>query len=227
MHLLQAIRFFPFTFAYAPRRNRVWAYAALLTLGGILAYLLLGRAVRPDLTDYWGWLVGRAAATLAAVTLLNAAAAAEGGLSPLTHVLVIGATVAEMFGTAGHMYAKIASYDKLTHFATMAMIGAGIYEVLATLNRRGAAEWTPTRRMVWTVTLAMAIGIGWEIYEYVGDVVVHLGARTGGWPDTITDLIADALGAGAAAVVLWRRETRQHDGSAAPLPATATGGERG
>jgi len=213
----------PIVVRFAPRRDRVWACAALLVLSGIVLYLLLARAVRPDFTDYWGWLVGGAAVTLAAVAVLHGVAP-EGGLAPLTYLLAVAATVAQTLGTAGHLYARIGTYDKLTHFATLAMIAAGTYEVFAILVRRGTLAWTPARRAFAVVIVAIAVGIGWEIYEYVGDVVVHVGARTGGWPDSLTDVVADSFGAVVVAALLWRREVHSRDGSRGGSPETAGDG---
>jgi hypothetical protein len=202
---------------FAPRRDRIWASAALLAMGGIVLYLLLARAVDADFTDYWAWLVGGAAVTLAVVAVLHGVAA-ETGLAPMTYLLAIASTVAQTLGTAGHLYARIGTYDKLTHFVTPAMIAAGSYEVFAILVRRGKLDWTPAQRALAVVAVGIAIGIGWEIYEYVGDVVVHVGARTGGWPDTLTDLVADTCGAVVVAALLWRRELRSRDGSLGGLP---------
>src|SRR5262245_48110679 len=93
--------FIPYTFVVrsVPRRDRIWASAALFALVGIVVYLLLARAARPDFTDYCGWLVGGAAVTLAAVAVLHGVGP-DTGLAPITYLLAVASTVAQTLGTA-------------------------------------------------------------------------------------------------------------------------------
>jgi hypothetical protein len=67
-------------------------------LGGLLGYLLLRKAFEPDFTDYWGYMIGQIAATLAVIVALDVYFAREGGLSWYTHLVVAANTWADTFG---------------------------------------------------------------------------------------------------------------------------------
>jgi uncharacterized membrane protein YjdF len=164
--------------------------------------------INPGFTDYWWYQVFQTSMTLVIVVLLNAAFADEGGMAFQTHVVVVGATLADTIGTAGHLYDRWEPYDKLVHFASGAAFAAGTYQALNLLHRRGALSWSAARRgFIAVVTSFLTVGIVWELYEYLSDAVFNSG-RVQSRGDTYGDLVADTLGALVAVAVIFQYERR-------------------
>src|SRR5215218_7707237 len=115
--------------------------------GGLLLYLLLGGAVRPGFTDYWGYLVGQTALAFLLLVLAEAWLADGGGLSSPAHLLAGAALAADVFGNAARWYARHDEYDKLVHFLSIAAIATVLADLLAGLGRRGAIGWSPAARL--------------------------------------------------------------------------------
>ncbi len=181
---------------------------AICGLSGVLAYLLIGRMIEPNFTDYWWYQFFQTSATLIIVVLLNAAFADEGGMAIQTHVVVVGATLADTLGTAGHLYDRWGPYDKLVHFASGAAFAAAAYQALNFLHRRGVLDWSIVRRaLIAAVTSMMIVGFAWEFYEYASDAIFQSG-RVQSRADTIGDLIADTAGALVAVAVIYHYEWR-------------------
>jgi uncharacterized membrane protein YjdF len=177
-----------------------------LGLFAILAYLVIGQIVDPGFTDYWWYQLGQTAATLCVVLTLEIVFAREGGLAWQTHAIVVVTTYADVWGTAGGLYDRIAPYDKIVHFWSGAAFAAGAYEVLRLLDHRGTVAMPPPRRALVAVAVSFAIaGVAWEIYEYLSDAVFESGRVQSRW-DTIHDLVFDAGGGVTAVTLLGARE---------------------
>ena len=95
-----------------------------VSLGSLLAYLLIRKLFDAHFTDYWGYMVGQLAATIVILVWLDDEFSPEGGLSWFTHMVVIINTWADSLGTAGHLYDRYVSYDKVTHFLGGVMLTA-------------------------------------------------------------------------------------------------------
>jgi hypothetical protein len=183
-----------------------WARLSTTALTTLLAYLLVRQAVAPGFTDYWGYIVLQVGATLAVLLAFGAAFADEGGFSWYTHLAVTANTWADTFGTAGHLYDRHASYDKVTHFFAGVAIVAAVADLLRALDQRGVLRWTLQRRLVFAVAATLVLNLGWETYEYLGDLLFDTGRHKGGL-DTAYDLAADLAGALLSVAVLatWGR----------------------
>jgi hypothetical protein len=187
-------------------------------LGGVIVYLLIGRLLDPGFTNYWWYQLFQTSLTLTIVLFLNGMFAEEGGMAWQTHAIVVGATLADTLGTAGHMYDRWGPYDKVVHFSSGAAFAAGIYQSLAFLKRRGVIAWDPFKRGLMAVILSFfVIGFIWEAYEYLSDVVFGSG-RVHGWGDTFGDLIADTTGAILAIGIIRRHERMQQREIADNMP---------
>jgi hypothetical protein len=171
-----------------------WARFTTAGLGSLLAFLLIREAIEPGFTDYWGFMIAQIAGTLAAMIALTIWFAPQGGLSWYTHLLVTANTWADTFGTAGHLYERHASYDKVTHFLAGVAITGATADILRALDARGTLRLPLRRRLQLAVTLTLLLNIGWETYEYLGDVVFH-SERHRGSLDTAYDLLSDVTGA--------------------------------
>jgi len=211
------------------RTSRAARYTTL-GLGGVLIYLLIGQIVDPGFTNYWWYQLFQTAATLAIVLSLDALFVEEGGMAWQTHLLVVGATLADTLGTAGHLYEKIVPYDKFVHFAGGAALAAGAFQSLTFLDRRGVMSMSPIKRAIVSAMISFLIaGMIWETYEYLSDVVFGSG-RVHGWSDTVGDLIADTFGAITAVTIMVRHESanpNQTDEQIQETQALGTGEDGG
>ena len=178
---------------------------SVLSLGGLFLYLGLAQSVNPGFTDFWGYLFVQVGATLLALVLGEVAFARSGGLSPVTHGIAIVVSFADVFGTDGNLYSKIDEYDKLTHFLGTAAIAAGAYDFLRARSVERTLARSTADRLYLSMAIAIAAGVTWEVYEYLGDVVFHTTRTQGRW-DTLNDVISDALGAFTIGWMLWIQE---------------------
>lgn len=114
-------------------------------------------------------------------------------------VALLGAIVvcgAHFYGMQG-AYASIYGYDSLVHFLGGVAIGFCVV-----LCSRIFPRFTFTRKF-WVVILGViAIGVVWEIFEYIADIAVLPGQSY--WPDTMTDIVLDIIG-GAGAWLISRK----------------------
>lgn len=176
----------------------------MLATTGLIVYLLAAQALDPGFTDFWGYLLFQAGATLGLLLAGEYMLADEGGLSWYTHVLAVVCLFADTLGTDGGLYARIAEYDKATHFLGVAAITSGLAEAFRIIPARGVAAPSARARIFTAISLGIAVGIGWEVYEYLGDAVFQT-TRVQGSEDTAFDLAFDTLGATAAGLLGWRR----------------------
>jgi hypothetical protein len=182
------------------------ALFSFLSLGGLLAYLVIAQRLTPGFTDYWGYLTAQVAVFLVLLVGGETLFEKQGGFSWLTHVVASACAYADVLGTDGNLYAMIDEYDKLTHFAGVAALTAGLYDCLRAARMRGWISWNPADRLMFAIAMGIAIGIGWEVYEFLGDRVFDTGRVAGRW-DTANDIVSDSLGAVLVALLLWAHET--------------------
>ncbi len=188
-------------------------------LGGLFLYLGLGRIFNPGFTDFWGYLFFQVGATLFLLLLGESFLSREGGLSWITHGIAVTCTWADVLGTDGNLYARVDEYDKLTHFMGTAAVTAAAWEVLRAAARRTGRLQALRSRLLLALLVGSAAGVGWEVYEYLGDVVFHTTRSQGRW-DTFNDLVSDTAGALALAVLLSWQE-RRHLAVPRPRPRAA------
>jgi len=182
-----------------------WALFDFAALGALLLYLVVGEFVRPGFTDYWGYMVAQIAATMFAIAWLTQRFWREGGLSWLTHLIIVVVTYADTLGTAADFYDRYQIYDKLTHIGGGAILAAAVYEVALALRLRGAVAWRVPTRMLVAIGVSLSAGALWEFYEIFGDVIFDTGRHAGSL-DTSYDLISDLSGALLTVILLARLE---------------------
>jgi hypothetical protein len=208
----------PYYFSFSvlePRRLMVYANTAareiaevprlrftVYSLGLLLTYLIVRQFVDPGFTHYWGYMVAQIALSIAVILILSVHYSAQGGFSLLTHGIIVVTTYADTLGTAGHMYDRYISYDKVTHFLGSAAVASAVGDVLIAKARKGSIDWSPRKMMIMAAGIAVGMGVLWEVYEYVGDRLLDTG-RDGGMTDTTYDLISDSAGAIFAAALLY------------------------
>lgn len=174
-------------------------------VGGLLGYLIVMQVTQPGFTDFWWYLTAQI--VVIGTLLLGAEMLfrGQGGLSATTHVFAVVCCYADVLGTDGNLYANIDEYDKLTHFAGVAAITAGLYDGLRAMHHRGWLRWAPGERLSAAVLAGFATGVSWEVYEFLGDTVFHTTRVQSTW-DTSNDILSDALGAIALGTLLWMGE---------------------
>jgi hypothetical protein len=105
-------------------------------------------------------------------------------------------------------------WDKLMHLSTAFLLGIVGFLLVYVLNqhRRVELHMTPSFVALFSFVFAMAMGGLWEIFEYAADHVLPLGLQARGLPDTIWDLVVDAIGAAITAVMgyFYLKSPRAH-----------------
>lgn len=183
-----------------------WAICSFVGLGVLLAYLLVRQVIDPGFTHYWGYTVLQIALTVAVLVAVELTCVAQGGLAWYTFVLVTVDTWADTLGTAGHLYDRYSVYDKVTHFFGGMALTAVAANIFRELVWRQKIRWSFAMCLVWAVAASMLLNVGWETYEYLGDVLLHTG-RHQGWLDTTYDFTSDLIGSLTVAVLIWRFES--------------------
>ena len=181
------------------------AWFSLVSLGGLLSYLIVGEFITPGFTDYWGYLLFQMAVTLALLLGGELVFAKQGGISWQTHVIAVLCGYLDTLGTAGDLYANIDEYDKLTHFIGVAAVTSAAFDVLRAQSKRRGKEWSANAVLKWALMFGVATGVGWELWEVIGDKVFNT-SRIGGVWDTSNDLVMDTAGALIAGFILWFSE---------------------
>ena len=105
-------------------------------------------------------------------------------------------------GEVGRFYDRIPLWDKFLHFQSGLLLGAAGYVLVYALNehKKFKLDLSPGFVSIFAVTFSLAIGVVWEMLEFVGDsyLAQHI-AYYFPWQannaDTMWDLIAAADGA--------------------------------
>jgi Predicted membrane protein (DUF2238) len=191
------------------------AAGSVVGLGLLLTYLVARQLVDPGFTHYWGYSVLQVTSTMAVLLVVDVAFRAQGGLSWYTHASVVADIWTDTLGTAGHLYDRYAVYDKITHFAGGVALTAAAADILTALSRRGTVRWSLGVRLAAAVATTMVLNVGWETYEYLGDVVLHT-VRHRGALDTTYDFVSDLVGGLVVVLSLWRAERARKTTQPAP-----------
>lgn len=124
--------------------------------------------------------------------------------------LVLAASL-QGWGEALEVYDAVSWFDNVVHFGVPLLGAPVVYIACARLDVvPDPRDETRGRHYVgiFLITLALGLAIGalWEVAEYVSDSTLGSNLQLGN-RDTVTDLVADGLGAlcGAVLLVLWAR----------------------
>ncbi len=177
--------------------------AGPLVLFAVLAYLIIGQVVAPGFTDHWGYLTAQVFATVLIMLVATKWSGRSDLFRPLTQLLIVLATVLDVFGTTEDLYATYAAYDKIVHLTGTAAFTSVVIDIGFEMRRRGKLKWPVDRIITVAVFAGICAGGLWEMYELAGDRVFD-SARIGGIQDTTYDLIFDSIGA-VVAGLLGRR----------------------
>lgn len=104
------------------------------------------------------------------------------------------------FGDVMNFYERIPGYDKFLHFFITFFISLTSFIIVFALHYSGKLRLTPGFVGFFTVVFSMAMGVVWEIGEFIADKFFQVGAQ-GGLDDTMFDLILDTCGGSMAALL--------------------------
>jgi hypothetical protein len=123
-------------------------------------------------------------------------------------ILVLGG-IAGVGNALGYLFYfdVVWSYDKLMHFYTSLVIALALAVVLQKSLIAGLRR-QPTLIILVITAFGIALGVAWEIVEWVVDIRGYP-MIIKGKSDTMFDLIADGAGAYAGAVITARRAQHQ------------------
>lgn len=123
-------------------------------------------------------------------------------------------------GGALGIYDVFGPWDVVTHFVSTFMLGLIFFTLLYMANHHwGIMRMTPARIVLVTMVIAMSLGFIWEGMEWAADKMFDIRAQDG-IGDTLMDLVMDAVG-GMAAALLAVRWTR--NGTMARMTADISG----
>ena len=99
-------------------------------------------------------------------------------------------------GEVARFYYYVPFWDKFTHFQSGLLLGASVYVLVYILNehKKISLNLSPIFVSIFAVAFSLAIGAGWEIFEFMGDSIFGSRWQTDG-TDTMWDMIADLVGA--------------------------------
>lgn len=105
-------------------------------------------------------------------------------------------------GSYLHLFERVNNYDKLVHtysaFLVTYIIAVVYRDMLAHMQKKNLLWY-----LLAVASFGIAVGALWEIFEYFIQFPVHAHLNLGTF-DTITDLIADTVGAVIGSIVSWR-----------------------
>jgi hypothetical protein len=122
----------------------------------------------------------------------------------LLAVLFIFASL--FLGEVHSYYERFWWWDVLLHLGSGLLFGILGFLLVYSINRRqlGDAGLRPAFVALFAFAFAVALGALWEIFEFGMDQLFGLNMQKSGLADTMGDLIVDAAGAIAIALLGWR-----------------------
>ncbi|MHB8605823.1 MAG: hypothetical protein ACYDCK_11265 [Thermoplasmatota archaeon] len=130
--------------------------------------------------------------------------------------IVLGAIIIAVMGDQFGLYAHIPYYDKALHLFIPLAVTYALFAL--SQSTRWVWSWTrvhPFEVGLYVFSITLMLGVFWEFFEFFADL--YLGTSQQGGPhganfDTMTDLLADALGAlvGSVAVASATAYGRAH-----------------
>jgi hypothetical protein len=99
-------------------------------------------------------------------------------------------------GELQNFYNLFAWWDLFLHSFSGVILGAVGLALVHTLNEHQVSiKLSPGFVAMFAVTFAISLGVAWEIFEFSMDSFFGLNMQKSGVPDTMWDLIVDAIGA--------------------------------
>jgi len=169
-------------------RLQIWAAHLLqLAIAGVLGGTLMeGR-----------WLVAFTAAGVLLLTFLPAIINRTFRVHlpiEFTFVTCLFLYAAFGLGEVGRFYERFWWWDILLHSFSALVMGLIGFLLVYVFYSTQRIRMAPIYVALVSFGFAVTIGVIWEIFEYSMDIIFHLNMQKSGHPDTMTDLIMNALG---------------------------------
>ncbi|MBC2935164.1 hypothetical protein [Nocardioides sp. zg-1228] len=182
-----------------PRVVPSWVIVLDLLAKVVLVLAMARVAIDPA----WGNLEGKAPGTRAVtypllaflVPLVYWLRRPAGPYPWLADLMVTVPAFSDILGNRLDLYDQVVWFDDLVHFVNTGLLGA------AAVIFSGAVEAPLRRRLEVSVSVAMTLGVAWEVWEYLA-FVTRSGEAGTAYADTVGDLTLDWMGAVLAAVLL-------------------------
>lgn len=116
-------------------------------------------------------------------------------------------------GSLQDYYEKFALWDGVLHFQSGILLGIVGFVLVYTLNEQSTKKiyLSPGFISFFAVTFSLAVSVVWEIYEYTFDILLGYNMQESGLPDTMGDMIVNAIGALIVGLLgyLWMRKRKK------------------
>lgn len=115
-----------------------------------------------------------------------------------------------VLGFLNDFYSKFPFWDDILHFQSGLLLGVVGFVLIYILNERKTARLnlSPGFISFFAVCFSLAVAVFWEIFEFASDNLFGTNFQESGLPDTMGDLIVNAIGALIVAVLgyfwMWR-----------------------
>ena len=113
-------------------------------------------------------------------------------------VAIVGLIFISLFlGSQSDYYERFPYLDTIIHFQSGILLGIVGFVLVYILNgqKTKALELSPGFISFFARAFSLAIGVVWEIYEYIIDLTLGFNMQETGLPDTMSDFIFNAIGA--------------------------------
>lgn len=129
-------------------------------------------------------------------------------------VAIVGFIFLTLFlGARGNYYERFPFWDDILHLQSGLLLGIVGFVLVYILNgqKTRALELSPGFISFFAVTFSVAISVMWEIYEYVIDLSFGFNMQKSGLPDTMGDLIVNAIGALVVGILgyIWMKRRQR------------------
>lgn len=128
-------------------------------------------------------------------------------------ISIIGFIFLTLFlGSFAGFYEKYPWWDLALHSASGPILGIASFVFIYLLNEDNQKlNLSPGFIAFFSVTFSMALSVMWEFYEFAYDRITGGKMMENGLPDTMLDLIVNAIGATLVAVIayIWMKRRRR------------------
>lgn len=119
-------------------------------------------------------------------------------------IIIVMSVFLHAFGLIADCYNRFSNYDTVTHTMSSLTVGVIVFYAMLVIQHFGGGRVNFTGRglALFTVMIALAFSVYWEVMEYATDVFT--GSTTQYSPyDTLTDLVCDSAGTVLASIWVW------------------------
>jgi VanZ family protein len=108
-------------------------------------------------------------------------------------------------GSLRNYYERYFWWDKVLHFQSGILLGIASFVLIYILNSTKVKKikMSPGFISLFSVTFSLSMSVVWEVYEYFADMFFGFNMQRNGLPDTMEDLMVNAVGAIIVATIAY------------------------